>query len=191
MQLKEYSKFLQAFPPEKQHIFHLGVITEKFFYLAEHQISEFQKELKIVFDRSKKLTESSDKLYSFALGFYPLVKVSLDASYRLNCYFEETEHSLILQEYRKSESDEITGIRNIANDIVKHPLDDESRGKRYFIEPATGSDSAGGVAVNKWWLDETKHGEVIRIKPKKDLETVFYYLETLATIYQRLILISA
>ncbi len=151
--------------------------------MSEDQVEEFQKELAAVFDPSRRFTKPADRLYSFCFGFYSLIRVTLEATYKLNQYFDKKYSNQELQQYREDWFTRIDAIRQIANDIVKHPLDDETRKKDYFFEPG-GSDSMGSVTIYKWWIDPQKEMDFSKeIKPAIDLQTVFDYLEGLAEKY--------
>lgn len=180
--LREYDLFLSEFPKDWQHLSGLAHIPLRYFYLSGVQIQNFFSALEQSFqNRSIPNTEDySEKCYSFCYGFYVLIRTCLEVSGKFNDAFQKEKFSPELAEYRESVKDEIQDIIDIANNFVKHPV--ENNGKVTWYEPG-GLDSSGTLSLYEWSTQDNDHFKVLEIHPKKDYEKVYNYLEKLASIY--------
>jgi len=176
--LEKYSKFLSKF--EDQKIFHLGIIVQRYFYFAELQIRDFERNCGMYFDRNNTI-DYSEACYSNSFSFYALIRTCLEASKILSSEIQKREKTGKLEKYRQEHFKEIKKIIDIANNIVKHPQKNPMTNKIFFYEPG-GLDNFGNMGIYEW---SNPHNmlKVLEINPIKDCNVVYKYLEDLAPIY--------
>jgi len=182
MRLNKYRQFVFTFRPSEQHVFHYAVIAERYFYLAETQAEAFQDAIESAFAEGKEHTEASEKRYSFGFGVYTMLRTCLESAQRLSGYFDTKYHDKGLAEFRVSWDANIKRIVDIANDLIKHPLENPSRNKDTFYEPG-GSDSTGALTVYGYSMDADKDMILPEIHPVGDLNLIYQYLEGLGERY--------
>lgn len=144
--------------------------------------------LQLEFKRGQHATDYSENCYSFCYGFYGLIRTSLDASGKFSEALQKVQFSQELSDFRSSQSKAIQDIINIANDYIKHPLDNGTS-KVTWYEPG-GLDNSGNVSINEWSTANDDHFKILEINPIRDARTVHKYLETLAEIHMETIKIS-
>src|SRR3989344_3030554 len=176
--LEKYSEFLSKFQDEKN--FHLATITQKYFYFAELQIIDFQRNCEKNFKKNRSI-DYNEACYSNAFGFYALIRACLETSRILCDKMQKKDNTGKLKEYRQDNFKRIKNIIDIADDIVKHPQKDQITNKVSFYEPG-GLDNFGNMYVYEW-LNSGQMGEILEINPIKDCDLVYKYLENLASIY--------
>jgi len=183
MEFINYKTFLEQFKPEHQSIFHLAVTVERYFYFAEIQVNIFKEKIDQMYHRSND-ERFSDTCYSSCFAMYAHIRTCLEANKRLADELQRLKSDTELKEFRDQHSAHIQNIIDIANNIVKHPLD--KNGKVQFYEPG-GFDNVGEVTIYEWSSTDDHHFELPKIHPLKDLQRVFDYLETVSVIYLKII----
>ncbi len=182
LKLSKYSKFLNKFPDDLKDISRLAYTPYRYFYLAEKQIVEFLKYLNLIKDSQWK-DDYSEECYSYAYGFYTLIRTSIKASGSFSAELQKIKPSKSLDTYRNKWHDDIQKIIVIADDKVVHPLDNDKAVKWY--EPG-GLDSNGDIDIYEWSIKDNNYFKVIKINPLQDIKTVHNYLEGLANIYLKI-----
>jgi hypothetical protein len=182
--LKNYNYFLETIPQSWQNLAGLAYTPRRYFYLAEIQIQGFKTALEKTFEESKepKTIDYSEQCYSYSYGFYTLIRTCLEASSKFSNAFQKQKFSQELADYRDSKKKEITTIINIANDYIKHPV--ENQGKVTWYEPG-GLDNHGELGIYEWSTVDNNHFKVLSIYPIRDITTVFEYLEQIAQLYTK------
>ena len=179
--LKKYSKFLENIHLKHKGLLHLGTTTMRYFYFAELQIVNFENNLQIFFDIDNNV-DYSEACYSNAFSFYTLIRVSLEASRRLSDEIQKQDNRDTLKKFRSDNEKVIINIIKIANDIVKHPLEDAKRNKIVFYEPG-GLDISGNVDIYEWSTKDSTDVKTFDIDPIYHCDQIFEYLEKLSVVY--------
>lgn len=183
MKLENFKQFLESFKPEHQSILHLAVTVQRYFYFAEIQANIFNEKISKMYDRSGE-KNFSDICYSSCFAMYAHIRTCLEANKRLGDELQSLGPHTELQEFRSQNFAQIQSIVNIANNIVKHPLDKD--GKVLFYEPG-GFNNAGEVTVYEWSSTDDDYFELPKIHPIKDLQTIHSYLEKVSAFYLQVI----
>lgn len=185
MRLTDYQRFIEAFRPTEQHVFHYSVVAERYFYLAEAQGDAFKVAIDYAFLPDHKHTISSVERYSYGFGVYLMLRTCLESAGRLNNYFEE-KYSEPVSSFRQSWLTDVIRIINITNDLIKHPLEDASRQKQHAYEP-DGSDSTGALTVYGYSVQDDEEMILPEIRPLRDLNLIRRYLDTMGALYLSLL----
>lgn len=186
LRLNNYDKFLESLKPKQFSLLHLATAAHRYFYFAEIQVRNFTEYLEINFKPETKNFDYKEVCSSYCLGFYTLIRTSLEASRRLSDEIQKDDASGELKKYRDENLVSIKNIINIANDFIKHPLEDDTRNKVKFYEPGS-LDNFGNVGMYEWSIKDVDYFEVPEINPIKDCDTVYKYLEGLALVYLKII----
>ncbi|GEM_PF-6569584 len=177
--LIKYNKFLHQFQPKEQNIFHLAIVVEKYFYMAEIQSKALTKTIKKNFEQNG--TDMSLSIYSYTAGVYALLRTAFEASTKLAEYFMNATQSAELTKFRRVNKKEICcEIIDVANDLIKHPID--SNTSDFFCEPG-GYDSVGKIDFYKYSATDMKYFEIVSVNPARALSMAHNYFEGLSEIY--------
>ena len=182
--LKNYNDFLEVIPQNWEHLAGLAYTPRRYFYLAEIQIQGFKNALEKTFEESKepKIIDYSEQCYSYSYGFYALIRTCLEVSSKFSDAFQKQNFSKELESYRDSKKNEVINIIKIANDYIKHPV--ENQGKVTWYEPG-GLDNHGELGIYEWSTVDNNHFKVLSIYPIRDITTVFEYLEQIGRLYTK------
>ncbi len=187
MELNNYSNFIDRLSDESIH--HLAETTRRYFYLAEIQVRSLEKNLEDGF-KIGDMGSYAEYCYSYCFGFYTLIRTCLESSQRLSEYFQPKNNSRQLQDYRDKELPDIIEIIKIANNIVKHPLEEtedfngkKRRERKTVFYELGGLDTLGSIGIYEWSIERNIPHILKNIYPIKDLNRVYKHLENLALIY--------
>lgn len=179
LKLDKLSHFIDSFSPTELHIFHLGEVTLKYFYMAQIQVRSFTELLApTIFSHKESLP-----VYSYTAGTYTLVRTCLEASRKLTDEFIKRTNSKKLEAFRIQNRGKIGSIIDVCNDLIKHPISGSSP---FFVKPG-GFDTYGQVTFYQYSSVDSKHFKLIKVTPIKDLNIVSNYLEDLAEVYIELV----
>ena len=181
--LTKFSKFVDEFVFSDVNTKHYATTADLYFRFAYFQYVAYQIEMLKNFAPDNDVKEDSwQDSFTFAFGFYALMRTSLQACRRLCNVLEIQYKSGKLKEHRESYRDSIKRIMDVANDIIVHP----------FAEPTGnsigGQDHMGAMSFYQWDWDSTlKHVDGFKettINPGEDLKTVHAYIEGIAEAFK-------
>ena len=170
---------------KNMYLLHYVTTIRRYFYLAEIQVRLFSEAVEKEFERDNKIdyTERGD---SHCFAFYALIRTCLEAEKRVSDFMHEFDFSDELKNYLTDNEKLVKNIIKAANLFVKHPLIDPSRNRYEFYQPGS-LDISGSVGMYEWSSKNDEHFKVPEVNPVDDCDSIFKYLEGLATIYIKII----
>lgn len=171
--LTKFSKLFSEFNFPNQKATHYATTARRYFYFAYFQYATYQTEVLKNFAVDEDIQRDRWQFsFSYAFGFYILMRTALEACHRLCDAIGSADKSKKLDGHRKLYRRSIKRIIDIANDNIKHP----------FVPTASqpgGLDHMGNMTIYLWDSENDSYKD-IEISPSQDLKTIYAYIEGIA-----------
>jgi len=146
--------------------------------LAYHQMINFSDINNEFFEKNLPANDTAIdtylyKAWSSAYSVYALLRTTTEAVRKIN------KELLNETDIRDSYKTRIKEIIDIANDMIKHPMFNDTDASCAYLP--TGLGRGGEIDVQKW-IDKTTPSSTIEIYPEKDFYTICNYLEHIAEL---------
>ena len=154
---------------------HIAIVYHEFAY---HQMMSFLETNNEFFE--KNLSENDpaintylNKAWSNAYSVYALLRTTIEATGKIN------EKLLEVRDIGNTYKERIKEIVDIANNVVKHPMFNNSVNSSACL-PASLT-RGGGIGIQKW-VGKIAPSSTMEIDPEKDFHTICGYLENVAEL---------